>query len=178
MSSHDQKHLNPCPVILRPPVPHDGASIKDLVHQSRVLEPNSLYSYLLMCRHFADTCVVAEQEKTIEGFVTAYIPPHTPEVIFVWQVAVQPSMRGRGLGLAMLRALVERERSAAIRFLEASVTPSNVASQGLFRSFARSLHAKWEIQSFFGRELFSGEQHEPELLWRIGPFDFFTGGKP
>jgi len=176
MSFHDQKHLNPCSVALRPPVLQDGASIKALVHESGVLEANSLYSYLLMCRHFADTCVVAEQEETLVGFVTGYIAPHTPDVVFVWQVAVKPSMRGRGLGLVMLRSLVERQRVIDIRFLEASVTPSNAASQGLFRSFARCLNTKWEIKPFFGRELFGGEAHEPELLWRIGPFE--SGGKP
>ena len=48
------------PVVLRAAEAADGPAIWKLVRDSRVLDLNSLYSYLLICRHFGDTCVVAE----------------------------------------------------------------------------------------------------------------------
>ena len=84
---------------LRSPTVEDAAAIWRLVRDSGVLDLNSPYSYLILCKHFAETCIVAEEAGVIVGFVTAYRPPITPDVIFVWQIGVAQSVRGRGVGL-------------------------------------------------------------------------------
>lgn len=162
------------PVVLRAAEIADGPAIWKLVRDSRVLDLNSLYSYLLICRHFGDTCVVAETSGEevageVVGFVTAFKPPADPRVIFVWQVAVDASMRGRGLARRLLEELLAQPACRGVRWLETTVAPTNTASQALFRSLARSLGTRCEVSPYFGEELFAGGDHEPEELHRIGP---------
>ncbi|MGE0680499.1 MAG: diaminobutyrate acetyltransferase [Candidatus Binatia bacterium] len=141
-----------------------------LVRDSGVLDVNSPYSYLILCQHFSETCLVAEIAGELVGFVTAYRPPVTSNVIFVWQIGVARSMRGRGIGLTILEALVKKEAANGISFLEATVTPSNAPSQALFRALAQQLHTQCEETPCFPMHLFPDETHEAEDLFRIGPF--------
>lgn len=155
---------------IRPPTVEDAAAMWRLVRDSGVLDVNSPYSYLILCRHFGQTCLVAEAAGEIVGFVTAYRPPVEPQVIFVWQIGVAQSMRGRGVGLTLLDALVRKEAANGASFLEATVTPSNAPSQALFRAIAQRLHTKCEETPCFSTHLFPDETHEAEDLFRIGPF--------
>ena len=59
-----------------------------------------------------------------------------------------------------------------VRYLEASVTPSNEASSRMFRGFARAFDAPCNETNLFRADQFpKGEAHEEERLLRIGPFD-------
>jgi L-2,4-diaminobutyric acid acetyltransferase len=158
-------------VRIRPATIEDGAGVWRLVEASGVLDPNSSYAYLLFLDHFGHTCVVARRGAEPVGFVSGFRPPLRPEVIFVWQVAVDESMRGRGLARRMLDALVELEACDGVRFMETTVTPSNAASQAMFRSFARRRGAEVSVSPYMGEELFPEGGHEAEELYRIGPFD-------
>ena len=81
----------------RHPRLEDGAAVWKLVEESRVLDSNSTYLYLLLCHHFFDTCFIGEDDGKIVAFLSAYKPPNNPETIFVWQIAVHDDMRRRGL---------------------------------------------------------------------------------
>jgi L-2,4-diaminobutyric acid acetyltransferase len=159
-------------ILLRVPTPQDAASIWQLVRQSGVLDPNSCYLYLLLCRDFDQTCVVAERDSEVIGFVSGYRPPARPEVLFIWQVGVCASVRRQGLGLSMLCAVLDRaRRESSVRFLEATVAPSNQASYRLFGSLASRFGATLtQHQGFTGSNFPEGD-HEAEPLIRIGPFD-------
>ncbi len=158
-------------VVVRPATVEDGAAVWRLAEASEVLDVNSPYAYLLLCDRFGDTSVVAETEGEPVGFVTGFRPPRRPEVIFVWQVAVDASMRGRGLARRMLETLVGLDGCRGVSHLETTVTPSNGPSRALFRAFARSAGADMTIAPGFGPELFPGGGHEAEELYRIGPID-------
>lgn len=149
--------------------PEDGAALHTLVERGGVLELNTAYSYVLMCDHFGSTTVVAEHDDEIVGFVTAYRPPSHPDTVFVWQIGVDPRMRGRGVARGILQALVKRPACRGVRYLEATVTPTNMASRRLFQSFARTQSAAYEWSDGYPGQAF-GEGHEPEELIRIGPF--------
>ncbi|HII05752.1 MAG TPA: diaminobutyrate acetyltransferase [Methanotrichaceae archaeon] len=155
---------------LRKPELADGAEIFTLVESCEPLDKNSVYSYLLLCHHFADTCVVAEEGEKIVAFLSGYRPPGREEVFFVWQVAVDPRMRGRGLGKLLLQEVLRRPASRGCRFLETTISPSNEASQRLFCSLARDLKARSTVTSCFSEDHFGHENHEAEPLFRIGPF--------
>lgn len=170
--------------VLRPPRVGDASRICQLVHDSGVLDANSCYLYLLLCRDFADTCVVAVREERIVGFVTAYRPPARSDVLFVWQVAVAAVARRRQLGLRMLTHVVGSEACRDVRFVEATVAPSNVPSRRLFDSLARRLNCPLqESEGFLPADFVDDqsstqqsptslqqvEQHEAEPLIRIGP---------
>lgn len=157
--------------VIRSATAEDGAGVWRVVRDSRVLDVNSSYAYLLFLDHFGHTSVVAEHEGRVVGFVTGFRPPREPEAIFVWQVAVDESMRGRGLARRLLDELVRLPGCDGVRTMLTTVTPSNAPSQALFRSFARGVDAEVTVSPCFGADHFPEGGHEPEELYRIGPFD-------
>jgi L-2,4-diaminobutyric acid acetyltransferase len=154
---------------LSPPAAADGAAIWRLVCDDGTLERNSAYAYMLLGAHFRGTSVVARRNGAIEGFVWAYIVPHRPDTVFVWQIGVTAASRGLGLGSAMLREIVSRPECGKVAFVEATVTPSNKASMALFLSFARHARAPLDMSVGFDRRAFPDPGHETEMLIRIGP---------
>jgi len=145
------------------------------VHELGVLDVNSAYAYMLIGEHHAGTSVVAEIGGELAGFITAYILPEKPDTVFVWQVGVAESGRGQGLATRMLLEILNRSACDDVHFLDTTIGPSNEPSQALFRGLARRLGAHIEESELFGSDLFDDynddEPHEPEILFRIGPFD-------
>lgn len=124
----------------------------------------------MLCKFFTDTCLVAEKDGSVVGFVSAFKQPQHPDVIFVWQIAVAESQRGKGLATTLLTELLKREESKKFTYLEATISPSNKASQALFHKLARELETRCQVSECFSADLFPGEEHEAELTHRIGPF--------
>jgi L-2,4-diaminobutyric acid acetyltransferase len=144
----------------------DGVALWRLAADSQVLDVNSRYAYLVWCRDFAATSVVARLDDQVVGFVTGYRRPDAPEVLMVWQVAVGEAARGRGVAGRMLDALWARVPDVA--FMETTVTPDNAASIAMFTAFARRNSTEIRRSDLFAADLL-GEGHEPENLYRIGP---------
>ena len=97
---------------MRPPSRKDGAALHRLISECPPLDLNSLYAYLLLAEHFSDTCVLAESAGgRIDGFISAYVLPDRPDVLFVWQVAVHARTRP-SVSRAMLRALAAQGAGA------------------------------------------------------------------
>jgi L-2,4-diaminobutyric acid acetyltransferase len=126
---------------------------------------------MLVCSHFKETSVVVEEEGTIVGLVSGYLDPEQSGTLFVWQVAVDTSVRGKGVALKMLESLLKRERLADIRYIETTISPSNAASQNLFKRLAANLNTEITETPYFDQKLFGGEAHEDEHLFRVGPFN-------
>lgn len=81
-------------VVLRMPREDDGARIWELARDISVLDLNSAYSYLMLCKYFPDTCVVAEHKDQIIGFVTAFRLPKQPVTIFAHGSERAPAVAG------------------------------------------------------------------------------------
>ncbi|MBN1235628.1 MAG: diaminobutyrate acetyltransferase [Methanotrichaceae archaeon] len=158
-------------IVFRRPDIGDGGQIHALVKACQNLDLNSVYSYLLLCKHFSDTCVVAEEKGEVIAFLSGYIPPGSEKVFFVWQVAVDERMRNQGLAKSLLAKALKRESCKNCRFLETTITPENYASMKLFRSLAAYLKAPLEEKICFSKKHFASEHHNDEYLFRIGPFD-------
>ncbi|WP_397476189.1 diaminobutyrate acetyltransferase [Pusillimonas sp.] len=156
-------------VALRQPHKADAYVIHSLIKQCPPLDLNSIYTYLLLSEHFSQTCVLAQSEQGLDGFISAYIPPGRPDVLFIWQVAVHERARGRSLGRQMLLNLLTRPPLAGIRFLETTVGPGNAASRGMFAGLARKLQAEISESALFDSHLFGDSGHDDERLIRIGP---------
>lgn len=152
-------------VQIRIPETGDGAAMWRLARGSRVLDVNSSYAYLLMCRDFAATSALALVDDRPAGFVTGYLRPDRPDTLMVWQVAVDEEHRGRGLARRMLDAVVDR---AAPQVLETTIEPGNEASTALFTAFGRGRGAEVARSTLFDAGAFP-DGHEPEVLFRIGP---------
>jgi L-2,4-diaminobutyric acid acetyltransferase len=162
--------MHPEKIAYRPPVIEDGVRIWKLVRDSGVLDVNSTYCYLLLCKDFSETCAVAEVGGEVFGFVTAYIKPGHGDSLFIWQIGVARALHGHGLASALLLELLQRESCRGVRYVEATIAPSNTASHALFAALARRLGANLSEQSCFDTSQFPGGGHEPENLIRIGPF--------
>ena len=155
--------------LIESPTKADGAELWRIARDSAKLDLNSPYAYMLMCRDFAGSSVIAREDGEPVGFVLAYRRPDEPEAALVWQVAVDASQRGKGLAGALLDTLFERLTADGVRYLETTITPDNEASIRLFASFAKRWDAAMETSVLFGAGDFPEAGHAPEELYRIGP---------
>ncbi|MDX3538342.1 diaminobutyrate acetyltransferase [Streptomyces sp. MB09-01] len=156
------------------PRPGDGPLLWRLARDSRTLDLNSAYSYLLWCRDFADTSAVArDRAGRAVGFVSGYLRPDSPGTLLVWQIAVDESVRGLGIAGALLDGLAARVAAQhGLSSLETTVSPGNRASERLFASFAARHGATLTREVLFAAEEFPDGPHAPEVLHRIGPLHF------
>ncbi|MEU9403461.1 diaminobutyrate acetyltransferase [Streptomyces sp. NPDC048242] len=161
----------PADLIVDRPAVTDGAALWRLAKESKTLDLNSSYSYLLWCRDFAGTSAVARgADGEPVGFVTGYVRPDRPHTLLVWQVAVDGAQRGRGIAAALLDGLTARlAAERGITGVETTITPGNTASERLFTSFAARHGVEPERETLFPAELFPDGPHDPEVLYRIGP---------
>ena len=157
-------------ITLREPVGEDGSAVWELVKECKPLDENSMYCNLIQCDHFAETCVLAEIDGEAVGWISAYIRPDDPDTLFVWQVAVDSRMRGQGLALKMLLALIERVRADGVSRLETTISPGNEASEALFKKAFRLLGAEYSTEVLFSRDTHFNGQHDDEVIYRAGPF--------
>ncbi|MEU5399265.1 diaminobutyrate acetyltransferase [Streptomyces sp. NPDC005963] len=177
-------------ITVEPPRVEDGAALWRIARDSEVLDLNSSYSYLLWCRDFSATSLVARApDGEPVAFVTGYARPDRPTTLVVWQIAVDDSFRGRGLAGVLLDALTAKVTvDRGISEVETTITPDNTASDRLFTSFARRHGARVDREVLFDGALFPDEPqhrspapresaapgqptgaHQPEVLYRIGP---------
>lgn len=159
---------------MRTPTVTDGSALWQMAKDSASLDVNSPYAYLLWCRDFAATSVIAEVDGQPAGYITGYRRPEQPATLLVWQVAVDDAHRGVGLASRMLDHLYRRAVPEGVTHLETSITPDNEASQRLFTAFAGRWDAACERSELFGAGLFpephlAEDPHLAEELFRIGP---------
>lgn len=99
--------------------------------------------------------------------MAAFRRPSDNATLFIWQTAVSSAYRGHRLAGRMLNWLTD----SAYKYVEATVAPSNTASDRFLRAFARENSAVVEVgrEPCFDAGMFPGGGHEPEHLYRIGP---------
>jgi len=80
-----------------------------IVEESKVLDVNSAYSYLMWSKYFSNTSIVAETENgDLIGFVSGFLQPESLDTLFVWQVAVDSTYRGNGLATTLIHQLLSQ----------------------------------------------------------------------
>lgn len=162
------EHMREGAVTFRMPTLEDGAAVYELIRKSPPLDLNSPYCYLLLCDHFRETCIMAERQSEVVGFISAYRHPRQEDTLFVWQVVVAEKMRGQRLAGAMLDRLLS-EGAPWASFIETTVTPSNRSSLRFYRAFAEKHAASFQQHSYLTEDLFVDRTHEEEQRIRIGP---------
>lgn len=151
---------------LRKPNATDGAAIWELVKACEPLDRNSMYANLIQADHFRDTCIVAELDDEIVGWISGHMIPGD-DAFFVWQVAVGKAARGLGLGKRMLSALTARKEVRDAALLKTTITKDNAASWGLFRSFARDIGGELRDEPHFEKETHFDGAHDTEHMVTI-----------
>ncbi len=157
-------------ITLKRPSLEDGMGVYRMVENSPPLDTNSSYCNLLQCSHFAETSLVAKRDGELVGFVSAYIVPDRPDVLFVWQVAVAKAGRGLGLASRMLGSILDRARCADIQYMETTITQDNKASWALFEAFAKARSTDLTSSAWMDRDTHFSGLHDSETLVRLGPF--------
>jgi L-2,4-diaminobutyric acid acetyltransferase len=152
---------------LRKPSSEDGAAIWALIQDCKPLDENSMYCNLIQCDHFRDTCIVAELDGEVVGWVSGYILPHDVETLFVWQVAVSEKARGTGLGTLMLRALLSRDLCKDVTRVQTTITRDNAASWALFRKFSDLNDGELSSTPYFSKSLHFNDLHDTEYMVTI-----------
>ena len=127
---------------------------------------NSRYTYFLLVKDFADTCVVAEHEGKIVAFSSGYVSPTKKDTFFSWDAVVHRDYRGNKLQKQMLLWQIMITR---VRYFEGTVNPSNEGSKMSFLSLAQLLKTRCEESLLFSEDDFENDGHEPEILYRVGP---------
>lgn len=154
---------------LEQPTKSDGQGMWTLAKKTS-LDLNSAYKYIMMAEYFSETCVVAKENDEVVGFITGFIQPEHPDVIFIWQVGVDSSQRGKGLASKMLDAMLDRAALQDVHYLEATITKDNIPSQSLFKKLAKENNTNCKVTETFPAEVFPGDNGEAEYTYRIGPF--------
>ena len=154
-------------IVLRKPTDEDGAKVWELVRACKPLDENSMYCNLIQCDHFRDTGIAAEMQGELVGWISAYIPPSEEDTLFVWQVAVSPKARGRGLGIAMLEALLDRPECADVTRLRTTITKDNDASWALFRKLGKKRGEDFSSAPHFKKDVHFDGAHDTEHMVTI-----------
>ncbi|MDF3131113.1 diaminobutyrate acetyltransferase [Kiritimatiellaeota bacterium B1221] len=160
-------------IIFREPSHEDGAALYRLIKNCPPLDVNSPYLYFIVADHFCASSVVVECEGELLGCITGYRRPDQPDTLFIWQVAVHECMRGRGVSGQMLKHITSRGNLSDIKWIETTISPSNIASRKVFERFADEKNLRIETFLYLETEDFpsvgSDDSHEAEELFRIGP---------
>lgn len=155
---------------IAPPVAEDAAAIHALIAACPPLDRNSLYANLIQCTHFAEACAVARMDGRVMGWISGHRPPSDNGTYFLWQVAVHPHARGRGLPRHMLAEILARPAQCGVRRIRTSITRANEASWALFQSVSAWLSAPMREELWFDRDRHFDGLNDSEFLVTIGPF--------
>ncbi|MGF1689274.1 diaminobutyrate acetyltransferase [Photobacterium japonica] len=150
----------------REPSITDGDAIFTLIANCPPLDTNSSYCNFLQSSHFSKTCLIAERDSAIAGFISAYQKPNEPNVLFIWQVAVSPQARGEGLAFTMLTTLLGRMKNT-IDTIETTITEDNDASWALFKKLDAQHLQQGVISTFLDENTHFKGKHDTEYLYRI-----------
>lgn len=167
-------------VVYRRPRVADGSRIHQIADDTKVLDTNTPYAYVLWCRDFAQTSVVAEIDRRPVGFVTGYLRPDDPSVVMVWQVAVDSDARGAGIAAGLVHSLFDAVEPRGAHTMQTTISPDNQASQRLFASVAQCRGLALTRRPLFSEADFTvgataaecGEvatEHQAEDLYTLAP---------
>ncbi|RXJ83889.1 diaminobutyrate acetyltransferase [Arcobacter sp. CECT 8985] len=153
---------------LSEPKKSDGKEIFNLINRCKPLDVNSEYLYLLQSTYFSKTCSVAKIDDKVIGFISGYLVPNENDTLFIWQVAVDETARGKSVAKNLLLEILNRECNKHINYIHTTISPSNKSSQRFFEKFATNFETKIESSTFLEIEDFNSA-HEEEVLYKIGP---------
>ncbi|WP_367989602.1 diaminobutyrate acetyltransferase [Vibrio sp. NTOU-M3] len=149
------------------PKAEDGDEIFRLIADCPPLDINSSYCNFLQSTHFSRTCLLARCDSDIAGFVSGYRKPDEQNTLFIWQIAVAPRYRGKGLAYKMIQGLLNRDELLQLSAIETTITKGNKASWALFEKIDASNGQSGEVTTFLDEETHFKGKHDTEYLYRI-----------
>lgn len=151
-------------ISLREPDIADGLPIWEFARSCEIPDVNSPYFYVLWCRDFTSTSVIAEDDYGTCGYMIGYERPESSETLFVLQTVVDSRCRGRGLAARMLDFVVGNR----YMYLETTIAPNVASRRKVLVRYGDSRNAKTVQVCILDEGLFQSG-HDPETLFRTGP---------
>lgn len=111
---------------------HEFLKVYDFVSHCKPLENYAEHFYKIMFRYFGNSCLVAEFNDKIVGFVMGFRSQVDNEKFFLWQIGVFSYHRGQEIGKMLLDEFEKAGKNLGCKRVEVTVDPNNPASQKLF----------------------------------------------
>ncbi|AQU81280.1 MULTISPECIES: diaminobutyrate acetyltransferase [unclassified Halomonas] len=146
----------------------DATSIYHIAQKTPQLDSYPEYFYLLWCRDFKNTSLVAKKRENIAGFIIGYLRPDDPQTLLLWQQAMSKETINKGIGIKLLYNLTKQCSLKGTRFIEATIDPSNKGAEKTLKGISKLFNTKISKKDIFDENLFSTNHHK-EVLVRIGP---------
>ncbi|RME49553.1 MAG: GNAT family N-acetyltransferase [Chloroflexi bacterium] len=93
------------------------------------------FKYMLTLTHF--NVSVAEEDDQVIGMITASLRPtlwHAGPVVLIDELVVDQTARGKGVGKALIEAIVEWAKKRGASEIEVSTEKDNEAAQAFYQS--------------------------------------------
>lgn len=118
----------------------DASLIKHLALSCPPLDVHTPYTYWVLCRYFNKSCFVMYDGEAPIGYITAI---DIDEGVFIWQIGVIESYRGRGYASLLIDKVYEY---AGLKNLDMFVTidKENKKSYNSFNGFCKKHNLKFE----------------------------------
>jgi diaminobutyrate acetyltransferase len=114
----------------------DFLDLSEFVTRCKPLENYADHLYKIMLRYVGNTCFMLENlesDRKIVGFVMGLISQtHTPCTYFLWQIGIDPTLQGKGLGRKLLEEIETPLKKRKCRRIEVTIDPENRPSRILF----------------------------------------------
>lgn len=114
----------------------DISSLYELLKLSApFIQPYPDYIYWFMREYHGNCNLIAVEDEKVVGWLGTLPGSGEMNEVFVFQICVHPSCRGRQIGTRLLETLKSCLEPGK-KIIECSISPENPASLQLFRSFA------------------------------------------
>lgn len=114
--------------------PDDPPAVHRLAGECENLVQHPVHVYRILQQYFGDGFFLARDGDELLGFTHGFRSQVDPDLFFLWQVAVGPDARRRGVAQKLTRRLMEHAAELGCPRFRATVEPANTASCGLFES--------------------------------------------
>ena len=150
------------------PTKKNGSAVARLIERCPPLDLNSTYHYLIQSHYFNRTCSVAFEGEKVVAFVSGFIKPVNENCLFIWQVAIDESYRGKSLGIELIEFLLDQNKD--VNIIETTITKNNIASRRMFQKIVKKYETTMSEETLFDKKEDFSSEHDSEMLITIGPF--------
>jgi L-2,4-diaminobutyric acid acetyltransferase len=119
-------------IIIRKVREDEFLKVYNFVSHCKPLENYAEHFYKIMFRYFGNSCLVAEFNDEIVGFVMGFRSRVNNKTFFLWQIGVFSYYRGKEIGRILLEEFEKVAKKLGCKRIELTVDPNNLASQKLF----------------------------------------------
>lgn len=121
-------------ITLRRVTADDADLLYALVKNCPPLDVHTPYTYWFICRYFYHCSFILEVNDVPVGYVMAV---RTDSCVFLWQIGLLPSVRGKGYAQIMIDRVMKCAAKLGLS-VQLSISADNYASNSAFRKYCQS----------------------------------------